>query len=78
MVLWELLGHKVLDSISEIKKATKLKEKVEADETYESINLKGTKPKNMLRASTTRSSKGLKKRHKHSSDMYCFNNRWIW
>ena len=29
-----LLRHKILDSISEIRKATKLKEKVEADETY--------------------------------------------
>ena len=29
-----LLRHKVLDSISKIRKATKLKEKVEADETY--------------------------------------------
>ena len=37
-----LLRHKVLDSISEIIKATKLKEKVQVDETYESINLKGT------------------------------------
>ena len=57
-----LLRHKVLDSISKIRKATKLKEKVEADETYESINLKGTKPKNMPRASKPRSSKGGSKR----------------
>ncbi len=57
-----LLRHKILDSISEIRKATKLKEKVEADETYESINLKGAKPKNMPRVSNPRSSKGGSKR----------------
>ncbi len=57
-----LLRHKVLDCISEIRKATKLKGDVEADETYESINLKGTKPKNMPRTSKHRSSKGGSKR----------------
>ena len=57
-----LLRHKVLDSISEIRKRTKLKGKVEADEIYESINLKGTKHKNMPRASKHRSSKGGSKR----------------
>ncbi len=57
-----LLRHKVLDCISEIRKNTKLKGDVEADETYESINLKGTKPKDMPRASKHRSSKGGSKR----------------
>lgn len=50
-----------LDSISEIRKATKLKGKVESDETYESINLKGTKSKNMPRVSKYCSSKGGQK-----------------
>ena len=45
-----LLRYKVLESISEIRKAAKLKGKVESDETYESIKLKGTKSKNMPRA----------------------------
>lgn len=57
-----LLRHKVLDCISEIRKSTKLKGNIEADETYESINLKGTKPKDMPRASKHRSSKGGSKR----------------
>lgn len=57
-----LLRHKVLDSISEIRKSLKLKGKTEADETYKSINLKGTKPKNMPRFSKPRSSNcGLKR-----------------
>lgn len=57
-----LLRHKVLDCISEIRKSIKLKGNVEADETYESINLKGTKFKNMPRAPKHRSSKGGSKR----------------
>lgn len=57
-----LLRHKVLDCISEIRKNTKLKGKVEADETYESINLKGTKKEKMPRFSKPRSTKGGSKR----------------
>lgn len=57
-----LLRHKVLDCISEIRKTTKLKGNVEADETYESINMKGTKTKDMPRFSKHRSSKGGSKR----------------
>ena len=49
---------------------------METDETYESINLKGTKPKNMPRASKPRSSKGGSKRGiSKSSGMYCFSDR---
>ena len=65
-----LLRHKVLDSISEIRKTTKLKEKVQVDETYESINLKGTKPKNMPRASKPRSSKDGSKRGISNHQVY--------
>lgn len=57
-----LLRHKVLDCISEIRKSSKLKGNIEADEIYESINLKGTKKENMPRASKPRSSKGGSKR----------------
>lgn len=57
-----LLRHKVLDAISIIRKTIKLKGNIEADETYESINLKGTKTKDMPRASKHRSSKGGSKR----------------
>lgn len=57
-----LLRHKVLDCISEIRKNIKLKGNIEADETYESINLKGTKPKDMPRASKPRKSHGGSKR----------------
>ena len=57
-----LLRHKVLESISIVRNTIKLKGKTEADETYKSINLKGTKPKNMPRASKHRSSKGGSKR----------------
>lgn len=57
-----LLRHKVLDCISEIRKNTRLKGNVEADETYESINLKGTKTNKMPRFSKPRSTKGGSKR----------------
>ena len=57
-----LLRHKVLDCISNIRKKMQLKGTVEADETYESINLKGTKKDKMPRFSKHRSSKGGSKR----------------
>lgn len=57
-----LLRHKVLDAISEIRKNIKLQGDIEADETYESINLKGTKKENMPRFSKPRASKGGSKR----------------
>lgn len=56
-----LFRHKVLDCISEFRKNIKLEGEIEADEVYESINLKGTK-KNMPRFSKPRSSKGGSKR----------------
>lgn len=56
-----LFRHKVLNCISKIRKNMKLKGKVEADETYESINLKGTKQKNMSRFSKPRASKAVQK-----------------
>lgn len=55
------LRHKVLDSISELRKTISLKGETEADEKYESINLKGTKTA-MPRFSKPRSSKGGSKR----------------
>ena len=57
-----LLRHKVLDCISSMRKEKKLKGNVEADETYKSINLKGTKREKMPRFSKPRSSKGGSKR----------------
>ncbi|MBQ9318406.1 MAG: IS1595 family transposase [Bacilli bacterium] len=57
-----LLRHKVLDCISEIRNNMKLVGNVEADETYKSINLKGTKKANMPRYSKSQSSKGGSKR----------------
>lgn len=51
-----LLRHKVLDYISIIKENIKLRGTAEGDETYESINLKGTKKENMPRFSKPRSS----------------------
>lgn len=57
-----MLRHKVLDSLREIRLKVKLQGDTEADETYESINLKGTKPKDMPRFSKHRSSKGNSKR----------------
>ena len=57
-----LLRHKVLASLAERRKNTKLKGNTEADETYESINLKGTKKINMPRLSKPRATKGGSKR----------------
>lgn len=51
-----LLRHKVLDCISIIRENIKLRGTAEGDETYESINLKGTKKENMPRFSKPRSS----------------------
>lgn len=57
-----LLRHKILNCISNVRKKIKLKGEIEADETYKSINLKGTRTKNMPRASKHRSTKGGSKR----------------
>lgn len=57
-----LFRHKVLECISEIRQNVKLKGEIQADETYESINLKGTKKDKMPRFSKPRSSNGGSKR----------------
>lgn len=57
-----LLRHKVLDALSKLRKSLKLKGITEVDETYKSINLKGTKKEKMPRASKQRSSNGGSKR----------------
>lgn len=57
-----LLRHKVLDCLLKIRKDTKLKGKTKADEFYQSINLKGTNPKDMPRFSKSRSTKRGSKR----------------
>ena len=51
-----LLRHKVLDCISIIRENIKLRGTAEGDETYESINLKGTRKEDMPRFSKPRSS----------------------
>ena len=53
-----LLRLKILNSLSEIRQNTKLSGEIECDELYRTINLKGTKPDKMPRASKPRSSKG--------------------
>lgn len=53
-----LLRLKMMDIFKNTKKEIKLSGEVEADEIYRSINLKGTKPKNMPRHSKHRTSKG--------------------
>ena len=53
-----LLRLKMTEALGDIRKNTKLVGDIESDETYESINLKGTKPKQMPRASKPRASKG--------------------
>lgn len=58
-----LLRHKVLNCLSIVRKNIKLKGIVESDETYESINLKGTKKEKMPRFSKPRfSNNGNSKR----------------
>ncbi len=54
--------HKELNALKKIRKKTVLSGKIQADELYKSINLKGTKPKNMLRFSKPRQTKGGSKR----------------
>ena len=56
------MRHKVLNALSIFRKNTKLSGKVQSDEKYESINLKGTKKVNMPRASKPRKSQGGSKR----------------
>lgn len=53
-----LLRIKMMDSFKETRQSIKLSGEIESDEIYKSINLKGTKPKNMPRLSKSRSSKG--------------------
>lgn len=57
-----LLRHKTLSALSNFRKQKCLSGTIEADELYESINLKGTKKEKMPRASKPRSSKGGSKR----------------
>lgn len=53
-----LLRLKMMNALGDIRENTKLQGEIEADEIYESINLKGTKPEKMPRASKHRKSKG--------------------
>ena len=53
-----LLRLKMMDSLKEIRENIKLEGEIECDEHYESINLKGTKPSKMPRASKKRTSQG--------------------
>ena len=56
------LIHKIMSCLKEIVNSIKLNGKIELDEYYLSINLKGTKTSDMLRASKKRTSHGNKKR----------------
>lgn len=53
-----LLRLKVINALKENRQNIQLSGKIEADEIYRNINLKGTKPKNMPRISKTRTSNG--------------------
>lgn len=53
-----ILRHKVLDILKNVRENIKLHGIIEADEYYESINLKGTKTEDMPRASKPRKTKG--------------------
>ena len=53
-----LLRLKLLDALGLNRKEVKLSGEIEGDEIYKSINLKGTKPENMPRASKPRTSNG--------------------
>ena len=66
-----LLRHKVLDCISVIRENMKLKGTVESDETYESINLKGTKKEKMPRFSKPRSSNNGNSKRGISNHQVC-------
>ena len=57
-----LLRFKIMDSFKVTRQSIKLSGEVESDETYKSINLKGTKPDKMPRFSKPRTSKGTSKR----------------
>lgn len=57
-----LLRYKFIDSFKEIRENIKLTGDVEADETYRTINLKGTKPSKMPRLSKPRKSSGTSTR----------------
>lgn len=56
------MRHKVLNALSCFRENTKLSGKIQCDEKYESINLKGMKKENMPRASKPRKSQGGSKR----------------
>ena len=46
-----LLRLKMMNALGDIRESTKLQGKIETDDIYESINLKGTKPEKIPRAS---------------------------
>ena len=56
------MRHKVLNAFESFRENTELLGEVQADEKYESINLKGTRKEKMPRASKPRKSKGGSKR----------------
>ena len=56
------MRHKVLNALSDFRKNTILSGKIQIDEKYESINLKGTKKEKMPRFSKPRKSQGGSKR----------------
>lgn len=53
-----LLGLKMMDSFKKTRQSIKLSDKIESDEIYKSIDLKGTKPYKMPRFSKQRTSRG--------------------
>lgn len=57
-----LLRLKIMNCFKLMRQNTKLSGNTESDEIYKSINLKGTKPKNMPRASKSRKAKGTSTR----------------
>jgi len=56
------MRHKVLNALKIFREKIVLSGKIQADELYKSINLKGTRPKNMPRFSKPRQTKGGSKR----------------
>ena len=69
-----LLRHKVLDCISVIRKSIKLRGTAESDETYEPINLKGTKKENMPRFSKPRSSNNRNSKRGINNHQVCITS----
>ena len=70
------MRHKIFESVTRFLDMQKLKKKIEGDEIYKSINLKGTRPENTPRLSKKRKSSRLGGVSHHKVCVVTFKDCW--